>query len=82
MSSKRILVTGTSRGIGLELVKHFLSDGHEVIAVSRNSELLDELALKNDSLIPMQAEITETTDVDRITKLVKEKWGCSGYIDS
>lgn len=34
---KTILITGTSRGIGAELVKQFAAEGHQVIAVSRKS---------------------------------------------
>lgn len=75
MSSKRILVTGTSRGIGLELVKHFLKDENEVIAVSRNSEQLNNLTMSNSRLTPIQAEITESKGVRDIAQLVKEKWG-------
>lgn len=32
---KTIIITGTSRGIGAELVKQFASEGHTVIALSR-----------------------------------------------
>ena len=32
----RILITGSARGIGLELVRHYLAAGHEVIAVCRD----------------------------------------------
>jgi len=33
-----IVVTGAGRGIGYELVKHFVENGHQVVAVSRNLE--------------------------------------------
>lgn len=32
---KRILIVGSSRGIGHELAKHFSNLGHEIIGVSR-----------------------------------------------
>jgi 3-oxoacyl-[acyl-carrier protein] reductase len=35
--SKIILITGTSKGIGRFLVKHYLSKGHYVIGCSRSS---------------------------------------------
>ena len=33
---KNVIITGTSRGIGLELAKLFADDGHKVLALSRN----------------------------------------------
>src|SRR5690625_1326147 len=42
MNKKRI-ITGASRGIGRELVKCFLEQGHDVLAISRNEEKLKEL---------------------------------------
>lgn len=34
---KNIIITGTSRGIGAELVKQIAKEGHQVIALSRNN---------------------------------------------
>ena len=34
---KTIIITGTSRGIGAELVKQFALEGHNVIALSRKA---------------------------------------------
>lgn len=42
---KHIVITGTSRGIGLELVKIFSGMGHKVLAISRNFRPLQELNL-------------------------------------
>ncbi len=45
--SKNIVITGTSRGIGLELVKWFAAAGHHVWALSRNSAPTELLKLPN-----------------------------------
>lgn len=41
--NKNIIITGASRGIGRELAKIHLSNGNNVLAVSRNGEKLQEL---------------------------------------
>ncbi|HUH28119.1 SDR family oxidoreductase [Gelidibacter sp.] len=45
--SKNIVITGTSRGIGYELVKLFAKQGHQVLALSRNDGPVKALKLKN-----------------------------------
>ena len=44
---KNIIITGTSRGIGFELVKLFSNAGHHVLALSRNEKPITSLKLKN-----------------------------------
>ena len=39
----KVVITGASRGIGFEMAKQFLSNGHQVMAISRNQEKLLEL---------------------------------------
>ena len=43
MSKRIFLVTGSSRGIGLGLVRELLARGHGVVAACRNPEAADEL---------------------------------------
>jgi short-subunit dehydrogenase len=45
--SKQVIITGTSRGIGYELVKLFDKAGHKVLSLSRNTQPVDELHLNN-----------------------------------
>nr|WP_299344797.1 SDR family oxidoreductase [Allomuricauda sp.] len=42
-----VVITGTSRGIGFQLVKLFAADGHKVLALSRNEEPIVSLQLPN-----------------------------------
>ena len=44
---KNIVITGTSRGIGFELVSIFAGMGHNVLALSRNEEPVKDLELEN-----------------------------------
>ncbi len=47
--SKNVIITGTSRGIGFELVKLFAQAGHQVLALSRNEKPVSNLKLNNVS---------------------------------
>ncbi|MDA0994830.1 MAG: SDR family oxidoreductase [Proteobacteria bacterium] len=59
-SAQTVLVTGSNRGIGLELVTQYAADGWDVIATSRSPADDDEL----QALAKMNANITiETLDV-------------------
>lgn len=75
MSSKRILVTGASRGIGLELVKQFVARGHQVLAISRNTSGLEKLASGNEHLNAVEADITKDIGIDKVVGFVNEHWG-------
>lgn len=74
MNSKRILVTGASRGIGFELVKLLSIKGHKVIAVSRNTDNLVNIKDTHRSLIPVQAEITSQEGLIKIQEKVESEW--------
>lgn len=69
---KNIIVTGTSRGIGMEIALQFAKEGHQVLAISRNSA--KELA-SNTNIVYIQADITKEEDLGRIATYVKEHWG-------
>lgn len=60
---KNIIITGTSRGIGFEMVKLFSEAGHNILALSRNSKPISELKLKNVTALEFdiadQAEIVK-----------------------
>ena len=54
--SKIVLVTGASRGIGLEAAKHFSKEGYKVIGSSRGEFNLGEL-IGDDSAISVQLDL-------------------------
>lgn len=50
--SKHIIITGTSRGIGFEMVKQLSKQGHHILALSRNEAPVKALKLKNVATFP------------------------------
>ena len=55
------LITGANRGIGLALVKEFLSRGHDVIGTARNVDAAPELNSTGAEVLPLEVTSTEST---------------------
>ncbi len=68
---KHIIITGTSSGIGLQLVKKFSSSGHKIIALSRNNEALKLLNLKNLSVLNF--DITDDKQNSRLQEIIENE---------
>ncbi|WZL87921.1 SDR family oxidoreductase [Salinimicrobium sp. 3283s] len=69
---KKIVITGTSRGIGLELVKILAAAGHKVLALSRNQDAIKKLDLENVHFF--EFDITREEDLQKASEFVKEQW--------
>ncbi len=69
---KNIIITGTSRGIGLELVKKLAGEGHRILALSRNTKPVETLGLENVQTFPF--DITAEADLEKAVGFVKENW--------
>lgn len=69
---KNIIITGTSRGIGFELAQLFAKNNCNVLALSRNSEPLNKLALKNISTISV--DLSDEADLQKVTSFISENW--------
>ena len=70
--SKNIIITGTSRGIGFELVKLFAKEGHNVLALSRNDAPIERLNLKNVTAI--SADLSIKNDYGNVETFIKTNW--------
>ncbi|MBX2829063.1 MAG: SDR family oxidoreductase [Flavobacteriaceae bacterium] len=82
---KNIIITGTSRGIGYELVGLLADTDHEVLALSRNAVPISGLGVTNCHCFP--CDITDPKDIKKVPAFVKEHWGTvdilinnSGYL--
>ena len=68
IEGKRVLITGSSRGLGRALVKAFVDAGaSEVLAGARKPEDLE--ALKSDRVTPVQLDVTHEHDVNAVAGL-------------
>ncbi len=69
---KNVIITGTSRGIGLELAKQFAELGHQVLALSRNTVPLQEFSHKNIHFFSF--DITSEENQQQVSEFVAERW--------
>jgi 3-oxoacyl-[acyl-carrier protein] reductase len=70
--SKRIVITGTSRGIGFELAQLFSKAGHEVIALSRKTDSIQ--ALSNTSIHAISTDLSAQSSIEETAKTILKKW--------
>jgi len=69
--SKNIIISGSSRGIGFELVNYFTKQNYQVLALSRNIETLKNQP-KNISVL--QVDITKKEDLEKVSKFISTNW--------
>ena len=75
LKDKVAVVTGGSRGIGLEIARELLAQGARVVICGRKQENLDaaKAALQGGDLLTVQAHIAKEADVERLFNAVMEK---------
>ena len=69
---KNVVITGTSRGIGFELAKQFAENGHQVLALSRNTKPLEEFNHKNITAISV--DLSKNSDMDKVANFINDTW--------
>lgn len=72
MNKKNIIITGTSRGIGFEMVKIFAEQGHHVLALSRNEKPIQNLNL--DNVNAFSFDLNDPDSYSRIESYIKDTW--------
>ncbi|MCK0130870.1 SDR family oxidoreductase [Flavobacteriaceae bacterium F08102] len=70
-NNKNIIVTGSSRGIGFELVRQLSDRGHNVLAISRSMDTLENIPTKIHRLA---ADIGTQSGIDLIQTYLKKIW--------
>lgn len=70
--AKKIVITGTSRGIGFELAQLFAGEGHEVMALSRKREPIN--SLNNNKITALELDLSDENSISAISRQIHEKW--------
>jgi NAD(P)-dependent dehydrogenase (short-subunit alcohol dehydrogenase family) len=79
LTGKVALVTGGSRGLGLEMVRGFAGAGADVIVASRKQEACESAAVEVRALgrraLPVATHVGKWADIDRLVDLAYDEFG-------
>ncbi len=73
--NKHVLITGGTAGLGRGLANYLSEVGAHVAVVARNGDRLKKLKQENDSIITIQADISNIDDIHRIIGEVVGQFG-------
>ena len=68
---KNIIVTGTSRGIGLELALQLATQGHRVLAISRT---IPQALLGNENISCLSVDLATEPDLHKVADYLESTW--------
>ena len=68
---KKIIVTGTSRGIGHELAVQFANAGHQVLALSRN---ISKTLLSHENITCLSVDLSKEDDLIQVENFLSSTW--------
>ena len=70
------LITGASRGLGVNLTKAALAAGFKVVATGRNTDkVADAIGVSSDNLFILKIDITNPHDIESAVKSAVNKFG-------
>ena len=74
-SAKRVLVSGSTAGIGLAVARAFAGEGAAVAVNGRNKERLASVAGELPAL-PVFADVSEAAGAETAVRTIQSEWGC------
>jgi short-subunit dehydrogenase len=79
LTGKTVLVTGGSRGLGLEIARELLGHRAKLVLCARDGDELerahDELTLKGGHLLSIPCDVTDRAAVFELIEVVRERFG-------
>ena len=79
VQNKVVIITGSARGIGFEIGKHFAQEGAKVVLSDINEEGVQASAEEFKKLgfeaIGIKADVTSETDLQNLVKVTKDTYG-------
>jgi len=76
MSKKQVwFITGTGRGLGVEIAKAALTAGHAVVGTAREIQSIERALGKPDDLLAVKLDITNPIDAELAVRSAIERFG-------
>src|SRR6476620_8883216 len=75
MSKQVWLITGASRGMGVDFVRAALAAGHAVVASGRDTERVSKALGQSDDLLPVKLDVTSRADAEAAVGAAVNKFG-------
>jgi NAD(P)-dependent dehydrogenase (short-subunit alcohol dehydrogenase family) len=76
MSDRKIwLITGASRGMGIDFAKAALAAGHAVVATGRNTDAVAKAVGESDDLLVVKLDVTSLADAGAAARAAVDRFG-------
>src|ERR1700758_3137923 len=76
MTDRKVwLVTGASRGMGVEIAKAALAAGHQVVATGRNTDAVAKAVGESDDLLVVRLDLTKPDQAEAAANAAVDRFG-------
>ena len=75
MKQKVVIITGSSRGIGLEIAKRLNSLGYSIVLNGTNEKKLREVAFDFPNSLPIAADVTSERGAEHLVSAALQRYG-------